>query len=111
MSQKIQINEKVSLVMNQWTKHSRSIIVVSLQDGYWIEINVSQHTRWKDSAPEEVKINWPAIGGTTVKNTQEFMSLLSIAAFVATKIESISEWKEVENIEEIFGTKIGGEVK
>lgn len=106
MSEKIKINEKVTIVLNQWTKYSRSVIVVGFQDGYWIEINVSQHARRRDDSPEEVKINWPCIGGTTVQKTQEFMSLLAVATYIATKIESIKEWKEVEEIEEIFNGKI-----
>ena len=111
MSEKIRINEKVNLVLNQWTKHSRSVIVVSRQDNYWLEINVSQHIRWADEKPEMVKINWPAIGGTTVQNTHEFISLLEVAVRVANKIESTKEWKEVEGIEEIFDGTFSVEAK
>lgn len=84
--------------LNRWDDGGRYIHVqVKHGASRPIEITVSQGISLRDSKPESVQINWPAVGACDPETASLMAEGLIQAATIAKLIEAIEEWKRPEH--------------
>lgn len=87
-------NGDITVRLNRWDEHCRSLLVCGKFPGrkHEVEIHVMQSISIRSLKPEPPRINWPSIGQVDEEGAKLFSHMMRRAAQVARHMAKCERW-------------------